>query len=61
MTGTALNAFSAVAAMAPYVIAAYALIWATLIVFVGLTLRRLGRLEKELAVIEDSVARRQHT
>ncbi len=44
---------------APYVIAAYALIWATLVVFVGLIFRRLSRLEKELAIVEDSVARRQ--
>ncbi|HEY3316867.1 MAG TPA: CcmD family protein [Coriobacteriia bacterium] len=44
---------------APYVIAAYALIWATLAVFVGLTFRRLTRLEQELAVVEDAVERRQ--
>lgn len=44
---------------APYVIAAYTLIWATLVVFVGLTFRRVARLEKELAVVEDAVERRQ--
>jgi hypothetical protein len=44
---------------APYVIAAYALIWSTLIVFVGLTFRRLTRFEKELAVVEEAVARKK--
>jgi CcmD family protein len=59
MQTTAVDAFSAVNGMAPFVIAAYGLIWATLVVFVGLTFRRLGKLEKELCVVEDSVARRQ--
>jgi CcmD family protein len=59
MQTTALDAFSAVSGMAPYVIAAYTLIWATMVVFVALTFRRLTRLEKELAVVEDAVERRQ--
>lgn len=44
---------------APYVIAAYTLIWVTLVGFVGLTFRRLGKLEQELVVVEDAVERRQ--
>jgi hypothetical protein len=44
---------------APYVIAAYALIWASLAVFVGLIFNRLSKLEKELAVVEDAVERRR--
>ncbi len=59
MQSTAVDVFSAVNGMAPYVIAAYTLIWATLVVFVGLTFRRVARLEKELAVVEDAVERRQ--
>jgi CcmD family protein len=43
----------------PYVAAAYGLIWATLAVFIGLTFRRLTKLEKELEVVEGSVDRRQ--
>jgi CcmD family protein len=43
---------------APYVIAAYMLIWVTLVVFIGLSFRRLLRLEKEITVVEDAVKRR---
>lgn len=43
---------------APYVIAAYTLIWVALVGFVGLTFRRLARLERELSIVEDSLARR---
>lgn len=43
---------------APYVVAAYALIWVALVGFVGFTFRRVGKLEAELAVVEDSLARR---
>jgi CcmD family protein len=42
----------------PYVAAAYGLIWITLFVYVGLVLRRLLKVEKELAVVEESVERR---
>jgi hypothetical protein len=42
----------------PYVAAAYMLIWVTLVVFIGLAFRRVLRLEKELAVVEDAVKRR---
>jgi CcmD family protein len=51
--------YSSVAPAAPFVIGAYGLIWVTLIVFVGLTFRRITRLEKELEVVEDSMKRRQ--
>lgn len=59
MENTALTTFTAVNGMAPFVIAAYTAIWAALVVFIGLTFRRLARLEKELAVVEASVERRQ--
>ena len=42
----------------PYVAAAYLLIWATLMVFIGLAYRRVLRLEKELALVEDALKRR---
>jgi CcmD family protein len=43
---------------APYVIAAYAILWVALIVYVTMVLRRIMRLEKEVTVLEESVARR---
>lgn len=50
--------YSLVIPQAPYVIAAYGILWAALIVYVGLVFRRLGRLEREMAVVEESAARR---
>jgi CcmD family protein len=44
---------------APYVIAAYGILWIALIVYVTLVLRRIMRLEKEVTVVEDSVSRRE--
>ena len=43
---------------APYVIARTRILWVALIVYVTLVLRRIMRLEKEVAVVEDAVARR---
>ena len=43
---------------APYVIAAYGILWVALIVYVTLVLRRIMRLEKEVVVVEEAVARR---
>ena len=44
---------------APYVIAAYSVLWVTLIVYVTLVLRRILRLEREIAVLEESAAARK--
>ena len=41
---------------APFVIAAYSVLWVALIVYVTLVLRRILRLEKEIAVLEESSA-----
>lgn len=57
-TTTALDAFSEVSKVAPYVIAAYALIWVTLSVYIGLVMRRLGRLEREVDALDEAVKRR---
>ncbi len=43
---------------APYVLAAYVLLWLGLIVYIALGIRRVSALEKQLQVLEDSVARR---
>lgn len=58
MEVTAASAFSEVAKVAPYVIGAYALLWVTMVVYVGLTMVRLGRLEREIEAVEEAVARR---
>jgi CcmD family protein len=42
----------------PYVIGAYAVLWAGLMVYVSLVLSRLGRLERQLALVEETVAKR---
>jgi len=43
---------------APYVVAAYAVLWVALIGYVSLVLSRLMRLEKEMRLVEESCARR---
>lgn len=42
----------------PYVIAAYGLLWLGLMVYVGIALNRVGKLEKQLALVEESLAKR---
>jgi hypothetical protein len=42
----------------PYVIAVYALLWAGLMVYVGFALSRVGRLERQLSLVEDELAKR---
>lgn len=43
---------------APFVIAAYGVLWVALVGYVSLVLGRLMKLEKEMRVIEESVERR---
>lgn len=43
---------------APYVISAYALLWVGLGGYVFFVLRRLAGVEREIAVLEESLARR---
>ena len=43
---------------APYVIAAYALLWVGLFGFIFFVLRRVTRVERELAVVEAALERR---
>lgn len=42
----------------PYVAGAYALLWVALVVYIGMTYSRIGHLEKEIAVLEESIERR---
>jgi len=46
---------------APFVIAGYAILWVALVAYVTIVLRRILRLEKEVAVLETSVERRTET
>lgn len=43
---------------APYVIWAYAILWIAFVGYLTLVLRRILRLEKEVAVLEEAVERR---
>ncbi|MDP2181995.1 MAG: heme exporter protein CcmD [Actinomycetota bacterium] len=58
MDATNAELYKLAMADAPYVIAAYGILWAALIGYVSMVLRRAMRLEKEIAVLEESVARR---
>lgn len=42
----------------PYVIGAYGVLWLGLMVYVGLALSRVGKLEKQLVLVEESLAKR---
>ena len=42
----------------PYVIGAYAALWLGLMVYVGVALSRVGKLEKHLALVEEALAKR---
>lgn len=42
----------------PYVIGAYGVLWLGLMVYVGVALSRVGKLEKQLALVEESLAKR---
>jgi CcmD family protein len=58
MDATNAELYRLVIADAPYVIAAYAVLWVALIVYITMVLRRLMRLEKEMVVLEETAARR---
>jgi len=42
----------------PYVIGAYGALWLGLMVYVGVTMTRVGKLEKQLALVEEALAKR---
>ncbi|MBF4510679.1 MAG: hypothetical protein ISP10_09425 [Aeromicrobium sp.] len=50
--------YSLVLTQWPLVAGAYAILWAVLVVYVGMTLRRLGGLDKQLKVLESALERR---
>ena len=50
--------FAQVSPALPYVIGVYAALWIGLMGYVGLTMSRLGKLEKQLALVEEALAKR---
>jgi len=50
--------YKTVLGAAPYVLAAYALLWVGLMGYIALGIRRVSALEKELTILEEAVARR---
>lgn len=42
----------------PYIIGAYGALWLGLMVYVGVSLSRVGKLEKQLALVEEALAKR---
>jgi CcmD family protein len=50
--------YSLVMPAAPFVLAAYGILWVGLFGYITVVLRRLGRIEAELRVVEEAVARR---
>jgi CcmD family protein len=50
--------YSLVMPAAPFVLAAYGILWIGLFGYIAVVLRRLGKIEAELRVVEDAVARR---
>jgi hypothetical protein len=58
MDATLKEVYSLVLTQWPLVAGAYALLWAGLVVYVGLTLKRLNDLGKQVEVLESALARR---
>jgi len=42
----------------PLVAGAYAILWAALVVYIGMALGRLGKLKSEMQVLEEAIERR---
>lgn len=58
MEASNLELYTLVLHDAPFVIAAYGILWAALMVYISMVLRRLMRIEKEITVLEESIERR---
>lgn len=50
--------YSTIIPSAPYIIAAYALMWAAILVYVFIVVRGLKKTEAQMAVLEEAVAER---
>lgn len=58
MEATNKELYTLVLTDAPYVIAAYGVLWVSLVVYITFVLRRIMKLEVEVAAVEDAVERR---
>ena len=58
MEATNLELYRLAMTDAPFVIAAYGVLWVAFVGYLTLVLRRMMRLEKEVEVLEDAVSRR---
>ena len=56
MNEVLIEIYSTIIPSAPYVIAAYALVWVALLVFVFIAVRGLKSTEAQIAVLEEAVA-----
>lgn len=59
MNPTLKEVYSLVLTQWPLVAGAYALLWAGMVIYVGMAVKRLNGLGKQLEVLEAAVARRQ--
>ena len=53
--------YSTVAPSMPFIIAAYALVWLVLLVYVFVVVRGLKKTEAQMAVLEEALAKREGT
>ena len=51
--------YSTVLPSAPFIIGAYAIVWAALLIYVLITMRGLKKTEAQMAVLEETVAKLQ--
>ena len=51
--------YSTVVPSAPFIIAAYALLWLALLVYVAIVVRGLKKTEAQVALLEDAVAKKK--
>lgn len=58
MEATNLELYRLAITDAPYVIAAYAILWVAFVAYVTIVLRRIIGLEKQVEILEESIARR---
>lgn len=50
--------YSTVIPSAPYIIAAYAIVWLALLIYVFIVVRGLKKTEDQMAVLEEAIARK---
>jgi len=58
MEASNLELYTLVLHDAPFVIAAYAILWAALMVYISMVLRRLLKIEKEISILQEFMDRR---